>query len=181
MSAQWGESQRLFPWMAHLLPCPSPGSGLRMVDCARDGPTGAQGKVVVLGASPDSCQCLRPSRGSLELGGGDEFVKNNHSLSGTKEGGVRAPQEYGRAPRPQPQPCQNRAEEGGLCRCGSERAKWAGLLASSTLRAVAEDNVEGRESTWYLHTLLLLILKSVPLCFGGCTVFPFPPHFCMFY
>lgn len=147
----------------------------------RDGPTGAQGKVVVLGASPDSCQCLQPTRGSLELGGGDEFVKHNRSLSGTKEGGARAPQEYGRAPQPQPQPCQNRAEEGGFCRCGSERAKWAGLLASSTLRVVAEDNVGGRESTWNLHTLLLLVLKSVPLCFGGCTVFPFPPHFCMFY
>lgn len=70
---------------------PVPGSGLRMADCARDGPTRAQGKVVVLGASQDSCQCLQPTRGSLELGGGDEFVKHNRSLSGTKEGGAGAP------------------------------------------------------------------------------------------
>lgn len=69
--------------MAHFLLCPS------SRDWAEDGglcPGGTHQST-----REGGCQCLQPTRGSLEPGGGTEFVKHNCSLSGTKEGGARAP------------------------------------------------------------------------------------------
>lgn len=86
MLAQLEEPQRLCLWHASSL------SQLRSlvedgVMCPGMGAPRAQGKVV-LGISRDSYQCLWPTRGNLELEGGDEFVKHNRVES--KKGGVGA-------------------------------------------------------------------------------------------
>ena len=86
-----------------------------------------------------------------------------------------------------PQPQWNRARPGELrlhCPCWAEHSTaqgWQkvllsrpGLLASSELRAVLEDDVEGKESRLVLaHPASSLFRTSVPLCSGGARPFSF--------
>lgn len=80
-------------------PVPVPGPELRMEGpCRGTDPPRAHGKVTVLawrGESPqDSCQCLQPTSGSLELGEWDESVKHNCSPGGTKERRSQGPHSW---------------------------------------------------------------------------------------
>lgn len=168
MSAHWGSPEGFFlGW--HTCPrVPAPGSGLRMAHCARDGPTGAQGRVVVLGASADSCQCLQPTGGSLELGVGVS-LSSTIILSGTKEGGARAPQPQ---PRWNPGTGQRRVAPPRSVAVGLT-AEWVGLLASSSLELLQEIVWRGGRAPGTCTPRLLFVLKSLPLCLGGMHRVPF--------
>lgn len=79
-------------------PVPVPGPELRMEGpCRGTDPPRAHGKVTVLawrGSPQDSCQCLQPTSGSLELGEWDESVKHNCSPGGTKERRSQGPHSW---------------------------------------------------------------------------------------